>query len=66
MKTKELRLKTIAELEKDLAALREKARHLRFKLSAQELKNTKELKEAKKDIAKILTMIKESATKESK
>ncbi len=42
-----------------LRALREKARQLRFDLSAGKVKNIKELSEVKKDIARILTILNE-------
>ncbi len=42
-----------------LQTLREKSRQLRFDLSAGKVKNVKELREVKKDIAKILTILNE-------
>lgn len=60
MKAKEHRLKTSAELHKELSFLREKLRALRFKMHGQEQKNVKEAAAIKKDIARILTIIKES------
>lgn len=65
MKAKEIRLKTPAELHKDLSALREKMRQLRFKLHSKEQKNLLELSAVKKDIAKILTIIKEMEIREA-
>ncbi len=59
MKIKELRLKTDAELRSDLEMLREKTRAMRFKILSQEAKNVKEVWAIKKDIAKILTLLRE-------
>ena len=61
MKIKELRAKNSAELTKDLSAMQEKIRALRFKLHAQELKNPKEIKHLRRDIAKIQTLLKEQS-----
>jgi large subunit ribosomal protein L29 len=59
MKTKDLRQKSEKEIGQMLRALREKARQLRFDLSAGKVKNIKELSEVKKDIARILTILNE-------
>lgn len=59
MKTKELRQKKEKEMKQMLQTLREKSRQLRFDLSAGKVKNVKELREVKKDIAKILTILNE-------
>lgn len=61
MKIKELRLKTDGELKSDLEGLRNKTRELRFKIYSQETKNVKEIAAVRKDIAKILTLLKERA-----
>jgi len=61
MKVKEIRLKNETELQRDLAAMQEKIRELRFKLHSQELKNPKELHKLRKDIAKVQTILKEKA-----
>ena len=59
MKIKELRLKKDAELHKDLAALQEKTRELRFRMFSQEVKNVKESSAVKKTIARIKTLLTE-------
>ena len=59
-KIKDLRDKNSGELKKLLNETREYVRKLRFDIYAKQIKNTKELKNAKKDIARILTLIKES------
>jgi len=62
MKIKELREKNTDELKKLLAEKRESVRKLRFDISSKQIKNNKELKNTKKDIARILTLINESRT----
>lgn len=60
MKTVELRKKTKGQLEKFLLQKREKLRNLRFDLASGQVKNVREIRHLKKDIARILTIIKES------
>lgn len=57
MKTSELRQKTKTELQRSLQDFREKLRVLRFDLAAGKLKNVRQVRELKKDIAKILTIL---------
>ncbi len=59
MKTQELRKKDIGELQKNAHELTKKLSDLRFKFSANQLKNVKEIHNTKKEIATILTIIKE-------
>lgn len=59
MKIKELREKSKGELVKLLAEKREATRKLRFDIATKQVKNTKELANEKKDIARILTIINE-------
>ncbi|MBD3359708.1 MAG: 50S ribosomal protein L29 [Candidatus Buchananbacteria bacterium] len=54
---KELKLKSEAELHRLLASNREKLRDLRFKVSQNQLKNIREIRQIKKKIAKISTLI---------
>ena len=61
MKLKELRQKSKAELKKMLEGNREKLRQLRFGLAAGKVKNVKEIRGIKKQIAQILTIIKNYA-----
>jgi len=61
MKTKELRNKSDKELVKLEANLREKLRSLRFDLQAGKVKNVKEVRKTKKEIARILTLLKEKS-----
>jgi large subunit ribosomal protein L29 len=45
------------ELERVLAEKRERLRQLRFDLAAGKVKNVREIREIKKDIARILTLL---------
>ena len=65
MELKELRAKTAKDLSKLLAQSREKLRSLRFSVGSKQLKNIREFREAKKLVARVLTLIKEQANKES-
>jgi len=49
------------ELELALAEKREKLRALRFNLAAGKVKNVREIREIKKDIARILTLLRKKA-----
>jgi large subunit ribosomal protein L29 len=57
MTIKELKAMNEKELIKQLTALREQVRDLRFKISSKEVKNNHQLKQVRKDIARILTLI---------
>ncbi len=59
MRASELRKKDEKELKKDLELLKEKLSNLYFKVAANKLKNVKEIKYIKKDIARILTILNE-------
>jgi len=56
MKLVELRRKSKDELKKILADNREKLRQLRFDLSAGKVKNVREIRHIKKEIAQVLTL----------
>ena len=58
MKIGELRQRSKSELEKLLEENREKLRALRFELAAGKVKNVREIRKIKKDIARILTLLK--------
>lgn len=58
MKTTELRQKTEKELKETLTHLRENLRELRFNLVGGKVKNINEIHQTKRDIARILTIIK--------
>lgn len=59
MKLVELRRKSKDELKKILQDNREKLRQLRFDLSAGKVKNVREIRHIKKEIAQILTLLTE-------
>jgi large subunit ribosomal protein L29 len=59
MKVQELRKKDKKELEKSVNDLRKKLSDLRFKFSSNKLKNVKEIRNTKREVARILTIIKE-------
>ena len=58
MKAAELRKKDKKDLEKNVLDLRKKLSDLRFKFSSGKLKNVKEMRNSKKEIARILTILK--------
>lgn len=64
MKPKELREKTKEELENLLKEKKARLMKLRFELKEGKLKNVAEIKETKRDIARILTILKEKCQKE--
>ncbi len=57
MKLAELRRKSKDELKKILQDDREKLRQLRFDLSAGKVKNVREIRHIKKEIAQVLTLL---------
>ena len=57
MKVEDLKRKSKSELTKDLENLREKLRELRFNLASGKVKNIREIRSVKRDIARILTII---------
>lgn len=57
MTTKEFRQKTKKELENLLVFNHEKLRKLRFDLASKKLKNVHEIKQVKKEIARLLTLL---------
>ena len=66
MKTKEIRQTNISELQKLLKDKKIKLGSLNFDLVGGKVKNIKEMREARKDIAKILTVLKENENSSSK
>ena len=59
MKIAELRKLDIEKLNEKLTETRNKNRELRFSIANNQLKNVRELRVVKKDIAKILTVLNE-------
>ena len=58
MQIEELKKISEAELQKLLASTRENLRVLRFKIRVGQLKTVREVREARKTIARILTLLK--------
>ncbi len=59
MELSEIRKKSVSQLQKSLQDLREKLRDIRFRVTSNKLKNVGEVKETKKEIARILTVLNE-------
>ncbi len=59
MTVQELRKKTDEQLKEVLSELRETVRDMRFQLVTRQLKDVKSLKKAKKNISRVLTIMKE-------
>jgi large subunit ribosomal protein L29 len=66
MKIVEIRKKSKAQLKKILINKRERLRKLRFDLASGKLKNVREIRTLKKDIARILTILQEARSKKQK
>jgi len=64
MKTKGFSQKPKRELNTLLSEKREKLRQLRFNIPSGKVKNVREIREVKKDIARILTILQEIKNKE--
>jgi len=64
MKASDLRKKSKSELYSLLAELREKKKKLKIDLASAKLKNVKEISKVKKDIARILTILREMELRE--
>lgn len=60
MKIKDLRDKNMEELGKVLREKRENIRKMRFDIATKQVKNVRQLRQDKKDVAKILTLINEN------
>jgi len=59
MKTKELQKLTDLELKKALEQNQEKLRSLRFDLASGKVKNVREIRETRKTVARVYTLLKE-------
>jgi len=59
VKIKEIREKNENELKKDLVELTNKLAKMRFDISAKQLKNHRNIRKTKKDIARILTLLRQ-------
>lgn len=63
MKAKELRGKNINELKREVEDKKETVRQLRFEISMKQAKNHREIRNAKREISRLLTIISESERK---
>ncbi len=63
MKASEIREKTQAELEKELTELKSELFKLRFQLVTNQLENPMKLKDVKKSIARVKTVLREREIK---
>ena len=59
MNTKEIREKTLPELNEQLAKLKDELFHLRFQLAINQLDNPMRIGAVKRDIARVKTVIRE-------
>ena len=59
MNTKEIREKTLPELNEQLSKLKDELFHLRFQLAINQLDNPARINAVKKDIARVKTVIRE-------
>ena len=66
MKADELRNKTVAELESELASLKDELFKLRFQHATNQLENPAQISNVKKDIARVMTVIREQQLKATK
>ena len=61
MKAEELRIKTSDQLKTELTTLRKEAFNLRFRKASGQLENTARVRQVRRDIARIKTMLNDSA-----
>lgn len=66
MEIKELKIKSAAELNKTLFEYQDKLRDLRFKVGSEQVKNVREIRETRKTIARIKTLLKQNSLKNKK
>ncbi len=63
MKASELREKSVDELNNELANLKDELFRLRFQLAINQLENPMRIKAVKKDIARIMTILRDNEIK---
>ncbi|CUH84564.1 50S ribosomal protein L29 [Thalassovita mediterranea] len=61
MNANELRDKTPDQLREDLAALKKEAFNLRFQQATNQLENTARMREVRRDVARVATVLNEKA-----
>lgn len=66
MKFKELKDKSVAELQKNLRANREKLRELRFKVANKQLKDVRDIRDVRKVSAHLLTRLNQLKAEDKK
>lgn len=66
MKASELREKTMAELQNELADLKSELFKLRFQLATNQLDNPMRIREVKRSIARVKTVIRQNELKNAK
>lgn len=66
MKFTEIKNKSTAELNRELTQLRAALRDRRFKVAEGQLKDVRQIRETKTDIARIMTRLKELSTSTTK
>jgi len=59
MKPRDIRKKSTEDLLEQFEEMKEQIRTLRFKVASREIKNHQQLRQTKKDMARILTILKE-------
>ena len=65
MNTKEIREKSLSELNEQLAKLKDELFHLRFQLAINQLENPMRISAVKKDIARVKTILREKEIQDS-
>ena len=61
MKAEELREKTPDQLREELASLKKESFNLRFQQATGQLENTSRMRSAKRDVARVLTVLNEKS-----
>lgn len=66
MSVKELKSSNYQELQKRLAKAREELRSLRFQVASKQVKNFRQLRDKRREVAQILTFINQQKKKQNK
>jgi|DewCreStandDraft_4_1066084.scaffolds.fasta_scaffold02664_11 large subunit ribosomal protein L29 len=65
MKPREIRDLTVEEIERKIKENKEMLLKLNLKLSTKQMENTSQIRQIKRDIARLITVLKEKKTKEA-
>lgn len=65
MKPREIRDLTVEEIERKIKENKEMLFKLNLKLSTKQIENTSQIRQIKRDIARLITVLKEKKTKEA-